>query len=55
VAKKLQVPKNAIYAWENDRRRPSARNLESLAKFFRVSRNTLKDSKRRELEVSKKG
>jgi len=45
LARKLRVHKNTIYEWENDRKRPSRKSIERLAKFFKISAKTLEDLK----------
>lgn len=45
LARKLRVHINSICEWENDRHRPSGKNVERLARFFKVSRKTLGDFK----------
>jgi len=43
LARKLRVHRNTIYEWENDRHRPCGKNMESLARFFRISIKRLED------------
>lgn len=46
LARKIDVSEVSVYNWENDRRRLSGKSIETLAKFFRISRKTLEDLKR---------
>ena len=45
LARKLRVLRNTVYEWENDRHRPSGKNMERLAKFFKISAKTLEGLK----------
>jgi len=37
LARKLRVHKNTVYEWEKDRKGPSRRSMEKLAKFLKIS------------------
>jgi len=45
LARKLRVHRNTVYEWENDRKGPSRKNMERLARLFKIGRKTLEDSK----------
>jgi DNA-binding XRE family transcriptional regulator len=45
LVKKLRVNKNCVYEWEKDRHRPSAKNMERLARFFGMGRKALEELK----------
>ena len=45
MARKLRVHKNTVYEWEKDRKGPSRKSIEKLAKFFKISAKTLEGLK----------
>jgi len=47
LAKKLRVHRDTVYEWENDRKNPSGKNMERLAKFLKIDAKILEDFKRR--------
>jgi DNA-binding XRE family transcriptional regulator len=47
LAKRLRVHRNTVYEWENDRKGPSIKGMERLARFFEVRAKILEDFKRR--------
>jgi len=55
LAKRLRVQRNTVYDWENDRNVPSIKNMERLARFFRVSAKSLEDLKMERKKVFEKG
>jgi DNA-binding transcriptional regulator YiaG len=42
LARKLHVHRNTVCEWENERKRPSEKKLKTLARFFKVSRESLR-------------
>lgn len=45
LAKRLRVNKNSVCEWENDRKVPSRKSMDGLARFFGIGRNTLEEFK----------
>jgi transcriptional regulator with XRE-family HTH domain len=46
LARKLRVNKNSVCEWEKDRKGPSRKSMDRLAKFFKISVKRLEDFKR---------
>ena len=45
LARRLGVHRNTVYEWENDRKGPSRKSIEKLAKFFKIGSKILEDFK----------